>query len=57
VVSRGEGEVDEVQEWMASLRVWSVTTEVPCGDGEQRPEKLLMAVVFGWRRLLRFAAS
>jgi hypothetical protein len=44
VVSRGEGEVDEVQEWMASSRVWSVMTEVSCGDGEQRPEKLLV----GW---------
>jgi hypothetical protein len=47
VIFGGGGVAYGVQEWMASSKVWSVTMEVSCGDGERRPEKLLAAVVFG----------
>jgi hypothetical protein len=47
VIVGGGGVAYSMQEWMASSKVWSVMTEVSYGDGEQRPEKLLVAVVFG----------
>jgi hypothetical protein len=46
VIVEGGGVAYGVQEWMASLKVWSMTMEVFRGDGERRPEKLLMAAVF-----------
>jgi hypothetical protein len=39
VIVRGGGVAYGVKEWMASSNVWSVTTEVSCGDGERWPER------------------
>jgi hypothetical protein len=46
VIVEGGGVAYGVQEWMASLKVWSMTMEVSRGDREQRPETLLVAAVF-----------